>query len=79
MRSPRSSPDACDHPTSYTDLPDITGARVGDGPTQYLAVGIAVSALCAAMLALQLLWWRQGRPWYEAKLEESGSGRLPDG
>ena len=67
-----------DHPGSYTDLPDITGARVGDGPTQYLAVGIAVSALCTFMLALQLLWSRQGRPWYEAKLEESASGRLPE-
>lgn len=63
-------------PGAYTDLPDLTGARVGTGPAQYVAVGVGVVAVSLCMLMLQIVWWRQGRPWYEGKLEETDPGRL---
>lgn len=66
-------------PGAYSDPFDLTGARLGAGPSQYHAVGIAALGLFAAMLALQVAFARQSRPWYEAKLVETADGRVSTG
>jgi hypothetical protein len=67
---------------AYIALVHVPGRRsyeiLGDRPTVHIAVAI-VPFIITALLVLGYWVSRQSiLPWYERKVEERGSGRLPD-
>lgn len=64
-------------PIVYTEK-GMNLSQVGPAATQHVAVGIMACVVFFGMLVAYGIHRRSIRPWYERKLVEHGSGRLPE-